>query len=318
MPWSDWIQSPETLSNRFANRSVSTGASGLDVQATPGDAPTQLASVRAQAESGHDAHTEARPEGNSDAIVVQQQWSPVDVGNPALSVAQSNASWRIVWYGLRPGVDVRNMFPDPLSDLAYGVDYGPRPDRNEDEDLDAFVQYEDDGLFILAAEIQGWEGDVTLEVANGTHDLSEPWDGAGRAYLSDIAALPAPPQLPTDTVIDPPILPTYGSGATVTTVSGPNGTTGAGAFTLGAGTTDVVLVTEFDFTPFPDNASLYQADILTSATVAWRLLFPRWRYWIPREPYVRLLHRGDGLGLSSRRLRQRGHTNQAGRLRGGN
>lgn len=313
MPWSEWIQTPESLGNRFSNSDAATSANALEVQAAPGDAATQLDSVRTRTQAGENASTDR---GSFSAFNAQQQWQPHDLGNPSLSSAQATGSWLINWHGLRPGQDMRQMFPDELFDLEYGVDYAPRPDRDEFSDPDAYIEYEDGLIYMIPDDIQGWEGSVTLTVANASHvDTAEPWDGAGRAYITDAATL-APPASSFGP-IDPPIVPNYGAGTTLVSVNGPNDTTATNSFTLPAGTTDVVVVGEFEFTPFPDADGIYSTDINMSRVVKWRLLFPRWRYWIPREPYVRLLHRGDGLGLSSRRLRVRGNTNQAGRLRGG-
>lgn len=311
MPWSEWIQTPESLGNRFSNDDAATSVSAVETQAAPGDAATQLASVRTRTQAGENAFTER---GSFSAFNAQQQWEPHDLGNPFESSAQGIGSWLINWHGLRPGQDMRQMFPDELFDLEYGVDYAPRPDRDEFSDPDAYIEYEDGLIYIIPDDIRGWEGSVTLTVANAHHD-ADAWDGAGRAYITVPATL-APPASSFGP-IDPPIIPTYGAGSTLVSVNGPNDTTATGTFTLGPGTTDVVIVSEFDFAPFPDSEGIYGTDINVARIVKWRLCYPRWRYWIPREPYVRLLHRGDGLGLSSRRLRQRGHTNQAGRLRGG-
>lgn len=310
MPWSAWIQSPEEESTRSPVRSAATGSPGESVQMpSPGDAEAQISEAISDVTAGLDAITEMTS-GVVDAEA-QQGWAPFNVGGVD-SVAQAQAIWAIHWYGFSDDA-TRQMFPPELDGLEYGVDYGPRPDRDETSDVDAYIEYEDGLILLQAADVQGWAGEVVLTSLGASKDGTVFGTASGRASLR--GDLPRPADLPP-TILTSPTLPGFGGGTTIATVTGPADTTGGGTFSMSAGEMDFAVVVEPDFT-FPHDEGLYNSAIRDTRNITVRLLYPRWRYWIPREPYVRLLHRGDGLGLSSNRLRQRGQTNQAGRLRGG-
>lgn len=199
----------------------------------------------------------------------------------------------------------RNWFPAQLQALEYGVDYGPRPDRNEATDDDAYIEYEagpnvDLGWSMPSVEIQ------PLAVAD---DLSQPADGTGVGTL-EVLATAYPSDAPGTDIGTMPV------GAVIRTVSVGEG---------GTFTPDPPAFSSFSFViatsgiDIPVNTHIGWG-VTLSALPAQSIRSPRWRYWIPEgatptRTWVRLLHRGDGLGMSVKRLRGGADTHQAGRLR---
>ena len=80
----------------------------------------------------------------------------------------------------------------------------------------------------------------------------------------------------------------------------------------------VAFTTEGYFSLFGNDTELPTGFLQSTIDASCDIALPRWRYWKPdtSPSWVRLLHRGDGLGMNTRRLRGRGSSHQAGRLRG--
>lgn len=287
MPWSEWILSPVDDRARGPVRSAATASQGQsDPLPVPGDAEVQISEAISEVIAGADATTEMNF-GTINAET-QQVWAPFFLGGPD-TAAQAQAIWAIHWYGFNDGEN-RQMFPAELDDLEYGVDYAPRPDRDETTDPDAYIEYEDGLILLQPGDVQGWDGEVNL-TASASKDGTTPWNSSGRASLRD--DLPRPAALPPD-ILSSPTLPGFGNGITVAEVAGPTGSTGFGAFTMPAGTTDFAVVIEPDFT-FPHDEGLYDSFISNTRTIHVRLLYPRWRYWKPGILPLRQYPRNDGL-----------------------
>lgn len=310
MPWSEWIQSPEESAPRSPLRTASTGSDGLSVPITsPGDAEAQISEANSEALAGLGAITEMIPDSVDDASALQQ-WHPTTIGSPD-AIAEARLIWAIHWYGFAEGT-TRQMFPPEMSGLEYGVDYGPRPDRDEMEDLDAYIEYEDGLIELQMSDVQGWDGEIELTVAEASKD-GDPWTSAsGRASLRDDLGS-RPDEFPP-AVLASAIFPGMGGGTTVAEVSGPTGTSASDTFSFGATTPGFTLVVEPDLT-FPHDDGLYSGVISNARSVYARLLYPQYRYWIPggRLP-LQQKQRSDGLALrgapSWRRRQSRQATNR--------
>jgi hypothetical protein len=198
--------------------------------------------------------------------------------------------------------DWRNWFPPELDDLVEGVDYTVRPDRTVD-DPDAYIEYEPDGV----AEFLGWNG-VGYVACN--NPLAA--DGTSVDLVLNVGfAKPAPggnTWMTTGTHLT--TLSTPGNTQSPTaSLAAPVGlnTSVALAATLAAGGDTYATDPTWDYV-----SQFFHPDANVTALVR----LPRWRYWKPSQPHVRMKQRGDGLGTSVRRMRGGGTTRQAGRLRG--
>jgi len=193
----------------------------------------------------------------------------------------------------------RNWFPSPLNDLTEGVDYVPRPDRTW-ADQDVYVEYGSG-----ANQHQGWQmGAITIPALSGggvTGSLGLELNTAvpsgidATIGVDDMAPFPSPG----------PAFVTWTEGAAFTVTPPDPGAALSFSIIPAITVGDVPFGQYAIHVPAPQNIQLVRS--------------PQWRYWIPGPDvpsHVRLLHRGDGLGMNPLRLRMGGTTNQAGRLRG--
>lgn len=319
MPWSDWIQSEpyeRVTPARYAALTQSgNGVAGGSLDEVMADSASVLYSTTEAittvygqsvlssangASRAEDANDIGTPGAWHGGVIQTQSVSWFDTGNLDL------ATWR-------------EWFPDELFDLTEGVDYVVRPDRTGTED-DAFIQYEDG-----VGELEGWSGHSFGQVTSNAGTYEPRHATAKWRLLSPSPTVPAIP--PVDGSVDaPPLVLTPSAGAPIAQIL--NATT-VGGFTPGV-SVDLTItgaVTEFAVLmvtdessdiPFTDGDSYTHEWNVTGLMLSARALvrLPRWRYWVPGDSWVKLKNRGDGLGMSTKRLRGRGTSNQAGRLRG--
>lgn len=225
--------------------------------------------------------------------------------------------------------NLRDWAPDELDALEYGVDYGPRPDRDESEDLDAFIQYMDG----VDSTRTGWEGYGVIEFwASDPPD--EPVAGEFRLEMWTPPVLPEEMPGPIDSLPWSYSDPVTGSPVGGTFLGGWNGvesdTPDEDPIVFSSSIPDeeefaIVLLTA----PFPleDGPAggyppgtvwgRHQAVNSPSVVVNALIQYPPWRYWIPGRLPLRQRQRDDSLALGSPRqgkktsrqgsIRQRGY-----------
>lgn len=302
MPWSDWIDNADEVWNVFDRAQVGTTSNGEASGPHGTPASTLLPIARDQAMAFSGAISQPTSGAGAFQSLLYQQYS--DDFSSEGAGASAVRGIGIAYYNI-DGYQ-RTTFPALLYTLTYGVDYVENPTTGD------IIEYEDGTFEVLPSDVLGWLAAGTLTVT-AAGKLSGPLTFSGRSAVID----DAPP--PTTVDIDPPITVTPGSGTTVAEVDGPAGTSATGSISLGAGVSSWRLLTEGFFDNFGDDPDLPTGKVEFAQGVKLSVHLPRWRYWKP-EPdvvsHVRLLHRGDGLGMSPRRLRTGGTTNQSGRLRG--
>ena len=178
----------------------------------------------------------------------------------------------------------------PLLDtLEWGVDYGPRPDRNEN-DPDAYVQYADG-----PNEHEGWNfGAITVGQVFTNF-------GASSAVMN--VGLEPNTNYPGN--VDQPIGPFPGMPPNVYATWGTNAATGS----TFPGPADPGPVKQFSL--YADITSYAGTGLVSFGSrqdvVRMRVLQPAWRYWIPGDAPVafpiRQKQRNDGLGRGVVRAR---------------
>lgn len=291
MPWSEWITPAPALGGGELPGGVLSGHRGESVGfAAPEDA---IGAARTAATAG-------TAEASSDRVIplsapaISDELAAIPPGESLyFGTVGRQQAWRF-YSATQAGIpDVRNWFPPEMDDLEYGVDYGPRPDRDEDTDEDAYVQYEDGDAVLL-----GWQGIATL-------NLSVSPDADVRS-AEIVATIDWPMPLETPIIGEPvPTATSYydetGGVPVVSLTDGSDGDTsgpvditayltGLDEFALFARTTgNPTVVLDGDnysstwaATPFFDVRALIQ--------------YPRFRYWIPGGILpLRQYPRNDGL-----------------------
>lgn len=320
MPWSEWIQSDPYERGTFArykavtqsgNTAYTGGESALDVISEAQsalystDAVTTVYGQLAGANPGASRSEGASPDLDdvwTGGVVQTQSVAWFDTGDLEL------ATWR-------------EWFPPEFNDLTEDVDYGLRPDRTGSED-DAFIEYEDG-----VGEIDHWSAFASARIVANDASYDPPRHATVRwRLLSPAPAVPAVPPTGGSTSAPPMVLlPSAGSPVAemlnVTLVGFPSAIP-VEAIVDGSVTEFAILMVTDESSDIPSSDPTdshytheWGATGLPAAAAAFVRL-PRWRYWIPGSSHVRLLHRGDGLGMNPRRLRTGGNTHQSGRLRG--
>lgn len=158
MPWSEWITPAPALGGGELPGGVLSGHRGeVDGFATPEDA---VAAARTAMTAGTAGSTSDRVIPLS-APAIANELAFIPPGESLyFAAAARQQAWRF-YSAAQAGIpDVRDWFPPEMDDLEYGVDYGPRPDRDEDTDEDAYVQYEDGDAVLL-----GWQGAATMTLS---------------------------------------------------------------------------------------------------------------------------------------------------------
>ena len=186
--------------------------------------------------------------------------------------------------------NLRNWFPDEMNDLEYGVDYGPRPDRNEMEDEDAYIEFEPG----FDSTRVGWQGIAQIDWAGATPD--GPASGELRLESSW-----TPPDLPIPMPGDAGELwwsdaGTFLGGYTGDDASGPGSPIVFGDDLPDDEEFAIVLTTPvFSGGITPGTSWVRQQRVQTTMQVDALIQYPRFRYWIPGILPLRQYPRNDGL-----------------------
>ena len=202
----------------------------------------------------------------------------------------------IRWYDLAAVGDYsgeRDWHPDEFLTMTEGVDYIGRPDRTPFDD-DYYMEYEPG-----VATFAGWYalGSIGFDPAES---LSTSLASARIALATAMA--PEEPPLFGGTFAETPVLEPQTGPALVTVTGGGSATSVDLAPGIGSLTAfGIAILTDAEPWPLDEGAAVPTATwvVNNSVTVLGKLLFPRWRYWMPDGGTYLWNVRSDGLGRNN-------------------
>ena len=199
---------------------------------------------------------------------------------------------------------VRNLIPNLLSTLEYGKDWGQIPDRPGE-----FVEYEPGDNTPVSTRGPSIFF-ISLTVSNG----DAPADASGVEWaLGVVTGAVAPPPIAVTGYQGIPSSEWPGIGTVFATGSAvAAGTDYRAAFPDITGATDIFLSARISSPP-PDGWTENASFNIGVPRLTYQM--PRWRYWIPRKPPLRLRQRDDNLSLNAGRTRNRASRQTTNRLR---
>lgn len=301
MPWSPWITPAPEPVNAIYVRGLSGKLFELPApEASLEDAVVELRGVMAGGVPVDSETLLTFTQSFTESAETYEEAGEV-LGSPGDFQASGNLTQRDWWISTIKRFEsigglgnLRNWFPDEMNDLEYGVDYGPRPDRDEMEDDDAYIEYEPG----FDSTRVGWQGIAQLD-----YSASTPFDGSATGELRLESAW-TPPDLPVP-------MPgeagetwwsdagTFLGGYTGDDASGPGSPIIFGDDLPDADEFAIVLSTPVfsgGLPAFgPGDVWVQQQAVKANVQVDVMVQYPRFRYWIPGILPLRQYPRNDGL-----------------------
>ncbi|MDR6861985.1 hypothetical protein [Phycicoccus sp. 3266] len=306
MPWSDWVDPGIRSYSVFGPIDTVVTVVEVDGQAAIGTPPdTLLAPLHPAAEAWSGATSSVEQRNAFEARAASE--ADLDAGNGNTGAFVQRLVTTAMFDALRVRPE-RESFPWELNDLEYGVDYTEIPGTSD------YVVWEDGNTASQVSDFDSWDGYLTLTITQATIGTDQLTDL--HVLTSVQAANVAWPTEPYFEPNDPVFTNTAFSGNVVLEFVGAAGLDNTAAFRTVERKMQVV--TEVAHGSLPLVSEQVVGIAQTTFNISLHMAPPRFRYWKPdtKKSWVRLLHRGDGLGVTPKRLRTGGATHQAGRLRG--